>query len=251
MFAFVTIPLSDITTGIPIDEVSKNLRLIHTDLASNLNVVKFISDVPFENNSYYFALEVNYSKSSVYLTKNMIYTYQLVLDQVPNSKKYKDIKPVNLININAEDIYKENKFVYETILMEKNIHKVYPVNFVNIFDINLSYFKNIRYNEIKKNSLEKDLALFIIDKEEDFNKLYEDDEVAKMVRKKMKDFSKTLNEMLYISEEDLEAQAAEDMYERGKKERDIEIAKMMLNDNKSIDEIIKYTGLSKEEIEKL
>ncbi len=166
------------TTGIPIEEVSKNLKLIHTDIASNLNVVKSISDVPFENNSYYFALEVNYSKSRVYLTKNIIYTYQLVLDQVPNSKKYKDIKRVNLININAEDIYKENKFVYETVLMENNIHKVYPVNFVNIFDINLSYFKNIRYNEIKKNSLEKDLALFIIDKEEDFNKLYEDDEGA-------------------------------------------------------------------------
>ncbi len=76
-----------------------------------------------------------------------------------------------------------------------------------------------------------------------------------MVRKKMKDFSKVLNEMLYISEEDLEAQAAEDMYERGllegEKAKSIEIAKKMLKKDIPIEEIIDLTGLSKEEIEKL
>lgn len=160
---------------------------------------------------------------------------------------------MNLININAEDIYKENKFVYETTFMEKDLHKIYLVNFANIFDINLSFFKSIRYNEIKKNSLEKDLALFIIDKEEDFNKLYKDNEVAKVVRKKMQDFSKTLNEMLYISEEDLKAQAAEDMYERGIKEKALEIAKNMFNKmpDVTIEQVIDCTGLTLEEINEL
>ena len=43
----------------------------------------------------------------------------------------------------------------------------------------------------------------------------------------------------------------EDAEKKGKKERDKEIAKLMLADEKSIDEIMKYTSLTKEEIEKL
>jgi hypothetical protein len=39
--------------------------------------------------------------------------------------------------------------------------------------------------------------------------------------------------------------------EKGRKERDIEIAKILLSENKSIDTIIKYTGLTSEEIEAL
>ncbi|MEE0181230.1 MAG: hypothetical protein UEP31_05375, partial [Anaerovoracaceae bacterium] len=37
----------------------------------------------------------------------------------------------------------------------------------------------------------------------------------------------------------------------GRAEREIEMAKAMKNDNKPVDEISKYTGLSAEEIEKL
>lgn len=39
--------------------------------------------------------------------------------------------------------------------------------------------------------------------------------------------------------------------EDGKKERDFEIAKEMLENDEPIEKIIKYTGLSKEEIDKL
>jgi predicted transposase/invertase (TIGR01784 family) len=41
------------------------------------------------------------------------------------------------------------------------------------------------------------------------------------------------------------------MYEDGKKEKEIEIAKKMLNKNKPIEEIIEFTGLTKEEVENL
>ena len=39
--------------------------------------------------------------------------------------------------------------------------------------------------------------------------------------------------------------------EEGKKQNQIEIAKKMLNKNKPIEEIIEFTGLTKEEIERL
>lgn len=42
-----------------------------------------------------------------------------------------------------------------------------------------------------------------------------------------------------------------DGYEKGKKERNIEIAKIMLKNNEPISKIMEYTGLSEEEIEKL
>ena len=40
-------------------------------------------------------------------------------------------------------------------------------------------------------------------------------------------------------------------HEEGSKEKSIEIAKNMLEENVSLDKIVKYTGLSIEEIEKL
>ena len=45
--------------------------------------------------------------------------------------------------------------------------------------------------------------------------------------------------------------AKESGYNEGKNERNIEIAKTMILNNESIEKIITYTGLSKEEIEKL
>jgi len=48
-----------------------------------------------------------------------------------------------------------------------------------------------------------------------------------------------------------EKRGKEEGKEEGKKERDKEIAKLMLADGKDIEEIMKYTGLSKEEIEEL
>ena len=47
---------------------------------------------------------------------------------------------------------------------------------------------------------------------------------------------------------DWDRQAAE---EHGKKEEKIEIAKNMLKENESLKKIMKYTGLTKEEIKKL
>ncbi len=95
----------------------------------------------------------------------MTYLFQLTLRQVTNSKKYKEIKPVTMININTVDVYHKGEFVYETVLMEKKFHEQYTDLF-SIYDINLSYFKNIDYKTIKEGLL-KDLALFVIDDEND------------------------------------------------------------------------------------
>ena len=44
---------------------------------------------------------------------------------------------------------------------------------------------------------------------------------------------------------------AERLIKEGKEERSIEVARNMLQDGESIEKIIQYTGLTKEEIEKL
>ena len=43
----------------------------------------------------------------------------------------------------------------------------------------------------------------------------------------------------------------EEGMEKGKEEKSIEVARNMLKDGESIDKIIRYTGLTKEDVEKL
>ena len=60
-----------------------------------------------------------------------------------------------------------------------------------------------------------------------------------------------VEKVLKKSYEDAEKKGKEEGKKEAKKERDKEIAKLMLADRKDIDEIMKYTNLTKEEIEKL
>ena len=59
------------------------------------------------------------------------------------------------------------------------------------------------------------------------------------------------SEIVSAIAEKLFSEGMEKGKEEGKEERSIEIAKNMLQDGESIDKIIRYTGLTKEEIEKL
>ena len=87
---------------------------------------------------------------------------------------------------------------------------------------------------------------------EEMKKIAEGDENMEKVLKFMKRFvndEEVLN--LYDKINDVKYYAKEEGKEAGKKEEKMETAKNMLADNIDISKIMKYTGLSKEEIEAL
>jgi predicted transposase/invertase (TIGR01784 family) len=82
-------------------------------------------------------------------------------------------------------------------------------------------------------------------KESVFLKLFETAEISKFTQKEYRDYEDSLKYYRDLKN------SLDTAKEEGKKERNVEIAKEMLKDNEPIDKIMRYTGLSVLEINKL
>lgn len=239
-------------TGLDYDFVHNNLELDSNRVNNNINTKYSEVDAIYQNNNIYINIEVNTSKSILTEKKNFRYICNLILRQVPPSKKDK-FKNIYQININDYDIFNKNKFVYESIIMEKELHEKRS-DFLTIIDINLEYLRKLDYNEIKKeeaNSLEKLLYIFVCEDNKKREKLYSDDNLMDKVNEKLENLTEEFGSLYY----DKEQYRKDVIYELGEtdgaKNKAKEIAKKMLSKGKSIEEIMEFTELSKEDIENL
>lgn len=207
------------TTGIDINDLRNNIELVTPEINSNKNFVESTVDSIYKTKDKYFNIEINYNNSLVARVKNSTYLYNAILRQIDNNKKYNSVLPVIQININNFDIYKEDRFVYETKMLETKIHKIRD-ELITIYDINLEKLKEIDYNEIKKGksyNLEKLLYIFVCNDKDRLDKVYIGDEIMNKVREKCNDYIKVLDDMLYYNEEDLQKQIIEYETEQARK----------------------------------
>ena len=207
-----------LTTGIDIESL-KDIELVTPEINSNQVFVESTVDSMYLTNDKYINIEINYNNSLVARIKNNTYLYNAILRQVDNSKKYNNVLPVIQININNYDIYKENKFIYISKMMEINLHKIRD-EIIIIYDINLEKIKEMDYNKLiegKDYDLAKLLYIFIENDNELLDNLYNGDELMNKVREKCNDYIKVLDEMLYYNEEDLKKQIIEYETEQAKK----------------------------------
>ena len=275
-----------LTTGIDVESLRNNIELVTPEINSNSSFVESTVDSIYKTKDKYINIEINYNNSLVARIKNNTYLYNAILRQVDISKKYNSVLPVIQININNFDIYKEDRLVYVTKMMETTLHTVRD-ELIVIYDINLEKLKKIDYNEIKKGkdyNLEKLLYIFICNDERILDNIYIGDEVMNKVRENCNDYIKVLDEMLYYNEEDLKKQIIEyeteqaqkrgyekghkeglekgieqgieqgikEGIEQGIKEGNLTIAKNIKKEKiNSIEEISLVTGLSIEDIKKL
>lgn len=135
-------------------------------------------------------------------------------------------------------------------------HNVIYSDLIKIYEINLSYFKNIQYNDIEKNSLLKDLAIFVINDKDFLNKLYEGDKEINMLKKEIAGLTNNFDEAYYGEEALLQMKIADEKYnegiKKGIKENAIATAKKLIKMGLgSISEIAEATSLSLNEIIKL
>jgi len=199
-------------------------------------------------------IEVNFNNKERVQNKNMKYVCQLVLRQTKVNNKELNIKPIYQININNFDIFKKERFVYQSYLMEKEFHMKRSELF-QIIDINMDFLTKIDYTEIKKDSLEKLLFILICEDNNKLDELYVGDGIMEKVRNKMLDLTEEDWQELYYNPEELQRLCVMDevkeKLEEKVKERTLEIAKSMVKLNVSDDIIIKSTGLTQEEVNKL
>ena len=162
--------------------------------------------------------------------------------------------PIYQININDYDKFGYGRFMYTSSMMEENIH-VRRDDGVKIIDINLEYLREIEYTLVKEmedNNLKKLLYFFVNNNIEELKKIYDGVDIMEKVVDKIIDLTEDLEDSLYYDREELRNETLYGMgKDEGIKERNLEIAKSMLEDNVPIEMIMKYSKLKKDEIEKI
>lgn len=151
-------------------------------------------------------------------------------------------------------------------MMEEKYHLKRQDSNIDLYDINLDFLSELDYNQIR-NLSEKDLKwllyIFVCQDKKLKNNLYNKNRMMNKVEKKMENFMKEFDSLLYYNHDEFRASEIEelkqDAYKEGRKEgmeqgvkqNSIKIAKKMLSKNRSIEEIQEFTDLTMKEIEEL
>ena len=241
------------------DYVRKNFHKLDPYVSRNVDLKNQETDVLFENDMMYCNIEINYNFSENLDIKNQLYIGNLMVRQIHRGEDYSKFKKIIQINLNGYDLYKKDKFIYRSSLMEESIHEKRN-DMITILDINLDSLSQSSYNEIRKlNELDLKwlLYLFVCEDSEERENMYQDNPMMRGVIEKMKELEESLNELLYYDHEKFERDA---MYDEGKRvgifegrkvgehEKQVEVAKKMLQKDMEMSLVLEISGLSQEEI---
>ncbi len=221
-------------------------------------------------------IEIQNTRESDYLERVLYGSSKIIVENQYLGKNFKDVSKVISISILFFNLGKGEDYIYfgttkfegmntgETLIVKKKVETTNKyetkINFINkeIFPeyylINVNKYQNIIKKNIdewiymmKNNEIKEDSKSRNINKAE--KKLAE----LNMTKLERKKYERFVNNQVF--EWNSLATAREEGMEKGRKEGmetiNIEIAKKMLKDKEDIDKIIKYTKLTKEEIDKI
>ena len=266
MSEILNIPVADLVDALEIR--NNNIRYDGTVVGSEI-------DLNYETYNSKIDIELNMKNSEYSYNKNFVYTYQLLLHNIKNNKDYKNMKPVYQINIDGYDYFKKNDLMYYSTLMEVKYH-IIENSYINIYHFNVLKVIEMDYNILERNEIAKILFLLTCKDEELTDKMIKGDEFLMAVKKEIQRISGEKNWAdMFLTNEEIYKIEADESYQKGMEKgieegieegfkqgitkgieqgannKQIEIAKNMLNLNIEIDTIIKVTGLTKEVIESL
>ncbi len=201
-------------------------------------------------------VEVNTYYNDYVRVRNFSYITSIYNNQVTVGEKYNEDTNIIQINLNYGVKDTEYKRIYK---VRDETGKEYIKNFC-IYEINMEKLKEIWYdkNELE---IEKNKYLLMLDMEiNDLKKLSED----RVVKEYMEKIEKLNEDSIFINwitkEKDEQMIKNTQLYRatqeginiginQGFQQRNMEIAKNLLNKNMSVEDIMDITGLTREEIE--
>lgn len=235
-------------------EQIQDLTYLNTENLGNTETDrKAIFDLYCENEKgEKFIIELQNVKQQYFKDRSIFYSTFPIQNQAPKGREWdyylKAVFTIGILNFSFPDKSEQERFLREVQLIDKETHEVFYNKLTFI------------YLEMPKFRKEEDELISQFDKwmyvlknlhrlqdrpvklqEKVFERLFSEAEIAKLNSEDMKSYEESLK-------------TYRDNYsviETAKNDTKIEIAKEMKKDKQSVESIIKYTGLSKEEIEKL
>ena len=201
-------------------------------------------------NGKIIGIELNNNSSKASLERNISYAADLYKSKMVSGEKY-NYETVLQININNFTFEGNNKIMEEYSLRnEEGEEFTKKLKYIHIY---LPNIKKKCYNKEKLSVLERLLLTF--NEEENLSDITKGDRIMEEYVKDAKEAS-IKDEVIGLYDKELHLEKLRlselsEAKEEGIKTRNMEIAKNMLKDEVDISVISKYTGLSKEEIEKL
>jgi len=225
---------------------SENLGNTETDR-------KAIFDLYCENeNGEKFIIELQNVRQLYFKDRSIYYSTFPIQSQAPKGKEWnyylKAVYTIGILNFSFPDQNEQDRFLREIQLMDKQTFEVFydKLTFIYLemprfkkeeedlethFDKWMYVLKNLHRLQNRPKKLQEKV----------FEKLFNEAEIAKLKPEDMKAYEESLK--VYRDNYSI--------IETAKKERDIEIARVLKKNGISIDLIEKSTGLTKEQIEKL
>ena len=216
-----------------------------------------VTDLIVESNTgKHILVELNSNFSSSIKVRNLSYYASYYSQIVEKSKKYDEGLETVLINLNHDSEVELAKKTYLiTCVEDKSIY----TNTFKIINVNLVKYKKLWYDECIKGNKEHIHLVMLNANMDEIEKLGKKDKVVKEYEERMLTLTKdgvVINHLSY--EEDQEkirrseiSEARDEGIIKGKTEEKNNIAINMLKDNMPIDVIMKYTSLTKKEINRL
>ena len=230
---------------------SEHVGDVHTDR-------KAIFDVYCENeHGEKFIVEMQNAYQTYFKDRSLYYATFPICEQAQKGEgwnyKLKHVYVVALLNYDMSDpAFSDDTINHDIGLLDKQTHRVFNDKLTFKY-VEISKF-NKRIEELKTNY---DKWLFVLqnlsrlDRQPEylqtavFNRLFAEAEIAKFTRAELREYEDSLKAYRDIKN------SLDSAKQEGKKDKAIEIAKNLLEMGMSIDNIMKATGLSQEEIAKL
>ena len=230
---------------------SEHVGDVHTDR-------KAIFDVYCENeHSEKFIVEMQNAYQTYFKDRSLYYATFPIREQAQKGDcwnyKLKHVYVVALLNYDMSNpAFSDNTINHDIGLLDKQTHRVFNDKLTFKY-VEISKF-NKRIEELETNY---DKWLFVLqnlsrlDRQPEylktavFNRLFAEAEIAKFTRTELREYEDSLKAYRYIKN------SLDSAEEKGKKDKAIEIAKNLLEMDMPIDNIMKATGLSLEEVKEL
>ena len=241
------------------EQVVKDVTFLNSEHVGDVHTdCKAIFDVYCENeHGEKFIVEMQNAYQTYFKDRSLYYATFPIREQAQKGEdwnyKLKHVYVVALLNYDMSDpAFSDNTINHDIGLLDKQTHKVFNDKLTFKY-VEISKF-NKSIEELKTNY---DKWLFVLqnlsrlDRQPEylqtavFNRLFAEAEIAKFTRAELREYEDSLKAYRDIKN------SLDSAEEKGERKKAIEIAKNLLEMGMSIDNIMKATGLSQEEIDKL